>query len=148
MFDESVILLDIDVKDSTEALKYISNELIKKNIVKETFQNAILKREIDYPTGLKTDVIGLAIPHTDAEYVNKTQIAFARLKNPVLFRQMGDGEEVEVKFIFMLALKEAHSQLEILQKLVEFVQDQNEVNELLQLNDKNKIINSLEKFGI
>jgi Phosphotransferase system mannitol/fructose-specific IIA domain (Ntr-type) len=115
MFDEEIVLLDIAPKDSTEALGMVADELIKKDVVKESYKDAVIKREKEFPTGLNAPSLGIAIPHTDAIHVNKPQIAIARLAQPVKFLQMGDGADVEAKLIFMLALKEPHAQLETLQ---------------------------------
>lgn len=144
MFDENVVLLDIQAKDSTEALSIVADELEKKNIVKDTYKNAIIQREKEFPTGLNAPNCGIAIPHTDAIHVNKQQIAIARLLTPVKFLQMGDGADVEAKLIFMLALKEPHAQLETLQKLMSLIQNETAVNGLLDAKDSDVVIKILK----
>ncbi|CAJ1190880.1 PTS family fructose mannitol porter component IIA [Companilactobacillus paralimentarius DSM 13238 = JCM 10415] len=145
MFDEEIVLLDITPKDSTEALSIVSDELIKKNVVKESYKDAIIKREEEFPTGLNAPSCGIAIPHTDAIHVNKPQIAIARLAQPVKFLQMGDGADVEAKLIFMLALKEPHAQLETLQKLMALIQNETAVAELIAAKDSKTVINVLKE---
>ena len=145
MFDEEIVLLDITPKDSTEALSIVSDELIKKNVVKESYKDAIIKREEEFPTGLNAPSWGIAIPHTDAIHVNKPQIAIARLAQPVKFLQMGDGADVEAKLIFMLALKEPHAQLETLQKLMALIQNETAVAELIAAKDSKTVINVLKE---
>ena len=145
MFDEEIVQLDITPKDSTEALSIVSDELIKKNVVKESYKDAIIKREEEFPTGLNAPSCGIAIPHTDAIHVNKPQIAIARLAQPVKFLQMGDGADVEAKLIFMLALKEPHAQLETLQKLMALIQNETAVAELIAAKDSKTVINVLKE---
>lgn len=140
MFDEKVILLDLDTIDWRSALNKVANVLITKKIVKTSYKQAIVEREEKFATGLLTQVIGVAIPHTDAKYVNKDQIAFARLKNPVRFKQMGDESTIEVKLIFMLALKEAHTQLATLQKLMVLFQNESLIKRLLLAPDNATVI--------
>ena len=75
--------------------------------------------------------------HTDVEHVNKEQIAIMTLENPVSFYQMGTNDvEVSVKIIFMLALKEAHSQLTILQQLIEILQDKEIMENLMDMDER------------
>ena len=58
------------------------------------------------------------------------------LENPVSFYQMGTNDvEVSVKVIFMLALKEAHSQLTILQQLIEILQDKEIMERLMNMDE-------------
>ncbi|KRN93504.1 PTS sugar transporter subunit IIA [Pediococcus stilesii] len=148
MLDEEIVLLDLKAENQTDALEKIADALYEKGIVKDSYKNAVVNREKDYPTGLQTPIIGVAIPHTDAEHVNKSQIAVARLKDPVHFLQMGDGEDVSAKLIFMLALKEAHAQLEVLQKLVALIQDEEAVKSLLNLDDPHQITQKLIDYGL
>ncbi len=64
---------------------------------------AILQREAQFPTGLPVTPYGVAIPHTDGTYVLKPQLAFASLKNPVVFQEMGNrSREIQVTFILCL----------------------------------------------
>lgn len=91
--------------------------------MKDSFAENVLKREEVFPTGLLINDVGIAIPHTDAEHVNDSQIAFMSLKKPVTFYEMGTADkEISVSLIFMLALKEPHAQLEMLQKLITMFQ--------------------------
>lgn len=145
MFDEEAILLDIKGADATDVLSQMADVLYKKDVVKDTYKEALLTREVDYPTGLQVERIGVAIPHTDAVHVNKDQIAFARLTEPVVFRQMGDGVEVQVSLVFMLALKEAHAQLATLQKLVSLIQDEAVIKQLTTSNSISDVKQILEK---
>lgn len=78
--------------------------------MKDSFAENVLKREEVFPTGLLINDVGIAIPHTDAEHVNDSQIAFMSLKTPVTFYEMGTADkEISVSLIFMLALKEPHA---------------------------------------
>lgn len=121
MFDRDILLFNQDAKDYVEALTNITRVLLQHNVVNNLFLNAILQREQEYPTGLGlSNGMGVAIPHTDSDKVRYNQIGFMTLKKPVIFRQMGsETDEVAVSMIFVLCLKSAHSQLDLLQKLME-----------------------------
>lgn len=124
---------EADVKE--EILSELGKRLIEKGWVKEGFIQSILDREKAFPTGLPTAPFGVAIPHTDGHMVNHPGIAFASLKKPVKFLAMGsDSVLVEVKLVFMLALKSPEDQLDMLQKLVALFQNPDTVEKLAKAN--------------
>ena len=63
-----------------EALQKLSEELRKKQCVTDDFYQNIIRREEIFPTGLAINGMGVAIPHTDSQYVNESQVAFMSLK--------------------------------------------------------------------
>jgi len=148
MLTDKVVLLDAAMPDKETALATVADQLLASGAVKESYKPALLQREIDFPTGLATESIGIAMPHTDAEHVNYDQIGVMRLAEPVTFQQMGDGQEIQAKFIFMLALKEAHAQLDMLQKLVALIQDADKMAALAQAADADGVIAILANAGI
>lgn len=118
-FDENLVVIDLEATDNKDALTKLATVLKEKDVVKDSFTTAILKRETVYPTGLMCEELAVAIPHTDAEHVNKQAIAVAILKEPVQFVQMGtENDLVDVKIMFMMAIKEPHKQMDFLQALM------------------------------
>lgn len=118
-FDEDLVKVDLHAVDRNDALIQLATLLEQKGVVQDTFAAAMIDREDTYPTGLMCEVLGVAIPHTDAEHVHKQAVAIAILKEPVQFIQMGTEEDrVDVKIIFMLAIKEPHKQIDLLQALM------------------------------
>jgi len=115
---EDCIIENLEAAAKEEALTIMSNMLLSKGYVKETFPAAILERERLYPSGLPMEGHKIAIPHTDAEHVNRSVILFARLAQPLEFSSMGDPDEkLQVSLISMFALaekKEIGKMLEIL----------------------------------
>lgn len=135
-FSEEVILFNKYVSDKEEALKLLSDQLKDKDLVEDNFYRGIIEREKNYPTGLQVGDIGIAIPHTDSDKVKKAQLGFLSLKQPVIFKDMGDANnEIEVSMIFMLALKDPDSQLTMLQKLIGLFQDKTLINRLKQCTE-------------
>ncbi len=145
-FDESIILLDVEAETRDEVLTTIGDNLVNKHLVRPSFVPAIIERENEFPTGLPTAGVSVAIPHTDVEHVIQKNISVAILKDEVEFGVMGDdSEQVPVKIIFMLAMDEAHSQLSLLQKLMQIFQDENELRNLVKQTDKAAIKRILEE---
>ena len=115
---EDCVIERLEATTREEALNYLSNLLLSRGYVKESFPAAILERECHYPSGLPMEGHKIAIPHTDAEHVNKSVILFARLAQPLEFCSMGDPDEkLEVSLVSMFALaekKEIGKMLEVL----------------------------------
>ena len=104
---EDCIIERLDAASKEEALNTMSNILLKRGYVKESFPEAIIEREKHYPSGLPMEGHKIAIPHTDADHVNKSIILFARLAKPLEFASMGDPDEkIQVSLISMFALAE------------------------------------------
>lgn len=123
--DKKVVLINVAETDKASILKKMADKLENAGYVKKSFIDGILKREEIFPTGLQANGFGVAIPHTDAEHVNSPMIAIATLKNPVKFNMMGGEKEdkVDVKIIFMLAMKDGNAQVMLLKKLMGVIQD-------------------------
>lgn len=139
-FDESIILLDVEAKTKEEVLEVVGKNLVDLGLVKESFIPAIIKREGEFPTGLPTAGVAVAIPHTDVEHVNKKTISVAVLKEPVEFGIMGDNTSTtNVQLIFMLAMDKVDSQLSLLQKLMQVFQDEASLKYIVSQTDKTKI---------
>ena len=118
-----------------EVLEQMASALQEEGYVKETFSDAIIQREISFPTGLPMGGINVAIPHTDPEHVNKAGFCLGILDKPVTFNVMAtEGEKVDVSVVFMLAIKRKEDQLENLQKLIAICQDQEMLKALLSKN--------------
>ncbi|MBO0437184.1 PTS sugar transporter subunit IIA [Vagococcus fluvialis] len=136
LFDESVINFQINPSSQEELLSSLSDQLLEKGVVKDTFVTGIIDREKNFPTGLPVQPFGVAIPHTDNEHVVKEQIGFASLKEPVKFKIMGsDSDYVDVSLVFILALKYPDKQLDMLQKLITLFQNEGVLNQLYECNE-------------
>jgi galactitol PTS system EIIA component len=140
LFDETLILKDIEANSCEETLKIMASNLCKLGIVKESYINAVIEREKTYATGLPTNGCSVAIPHTDIEHVNKKAISLGILKAPVEFGIMGeDSVKTPVKLVFMLAMDQNHSQLELLQNLMQVFQNEKILTTLSTEDSKTKI---------
>lgn len=139
--DKSVIVPDLEAKTWEDVMKNLGQKLIDAGYSKESYIDALIAREKDFPTGLDIDGLGVAIPHTDVSHVNKAGIAIGVLKEPVTFIQMGtDDEEVGVKLIFMLAVTDPNAHIDELQRIIEIIQDKGVLEKLFTVTDKETII--------
>lgn len=144
---EDLIFLDFEAKDKLDLIEKMATYAKEKGYVKETFLEAILKREEVYPTGLRGENLTIAIPHTDAVHVNEPGIFFTRVKDTVKFKEMGLGvNDVDVKLVFMLLIKEPKAQVSMLSNLMGLFAKEEEVNILTNSNDKDEIFETLVRI--
>lgn len=93
--------------------------------VRDSFGRAVLEREKVFPTGLPTEPVGIAIPHTDCEHVNRGAIAVGILPEPVAFQEMGclDDSFVDAHAIVVLAIHDPEAVVGVLRELAMSFQD-------------------------
>lgn len=122
LFRENLIFLLDEEKDYSEReiLQYIGGKLTELGYAKESFTEALLEREEQYPTGLAIVPYPVAIPHTDPGHVYHPCVCMVRLKRGVEFHEMVDTEsKVKVNFIFCIALPGGEKQTDVLQNLMD-----------------------------
>ena len=144
--DKSVIVPDLEAETWEDVMKSLGQKLINEGYTKESYIDALLTREKDFPTGLDIEGLGVAIPHTDVSHVNKAGIAIGVLKKPVTFIQMGsDDEEIGVKLVFMLAVTDPNAHIDELQRIIEIIQDKDVLEKLFTVTDKDTIIEVIKE---
>lgn len=147
LFTKDLILLDYEANSKEEILRHMAGILEEKEYVKDTFYENLIKREGIYPTGLKANDIEIAIPHTDSIHVKKGAIFFARLKNPVVFKEMGTGEnDVNVKLIFMLLIHDPKAQVNTLSNLMGIFSQKERLEILNTSKDLDEIYKNLSEL--
>lgn len=147
MLHEDLIYMDYPSKDREILLEELSEILKEKGYVKESYQRAILEREQKYPTGLNTPGIPLAMPHAEAEHVNKPAILVARFTEPVTFKEMGNsGNDVQAKFVFMLAVSDPEGHLATLSQFMSIFSQEEKLKALYAINDKKTLMKELGKI--
>ena len=134
-FDESLVVVIDEPGSCTDVEKQLAGVLFESGYVRESYAQAIVDREASYPTGLEFGERSIAMPHCDIEHVNGPAICMGVLKKPVAWHRMDDPESTcNAELVIMLALNEAHAHLEMLQKVIAFVQDQELVAKVIEAN--------------
>ena len=121
---ENLIATGLACATREEAIRHMADMLLNAGCVKPSFPQAVLDREVIYPTGLPFP-IGVAIPHTDAEHVVYSAIAVGVLNQPVRFIEMGSdtGNEIDVRIVCMLAIQKAELIIPLLRELIKDFQN-------------------------
>lgn len=143
---DSLIIPSLDVSTFEDVMKEVGGALIKEGYAKESYIEALIKREKEFPTGLDINGVGVAIPHTDVSHVNEAATAIAVLNKPVKFIQMGtDDEPVDVSLVFMLAVVNPSAHIDHLNRILSIIQDTEVLKQLLEVKDKQQIINIIKE---
>ncbi|MDR1033413.1 MAG: PTS sugar transporter subunit IIA [Bifidobacteriaceae bacterium] len=143
---ENLVSVNSDAETQRQILKDLASRLYKGGFVKDSYMNAVIGREILYPTAIDMNGIGVAIPHTDTNHVNEAKIAVATLKKPVTFIQMATQDvEVPVTILFMLAITNPDKHIELLQRIVAIIQDEEVLHKLQSANTAQQIIDVIRE---
>ncbi|WP_329886714.1 PTS sugar transporter subunit IIA [Pseudoramibacter faecis] len=142
---KDLILTDLDAKTPDDVFDKMGGLLTEKGYTKATYVQALKDRERDYPTGLNIEGIGVAIPHTPVEHVNKAATCIAVLKNPVTFIEMGMDDEVPVKLVFMLAVVDPNAHIDDLTQIVAIIQDKNVMDALTSSQNTEEMIDIIRQ---
>jgi PTS system galactitol-specific IIA component len=134
---EENILVNVDASSREEVISLLGSLLTTNGFVKDTYTQAVQDREIIFPTGLQTSTLGVAIPHTNPEHVNRSTVAIATLIRPVLFQAMGNpGESINVEVVMMLAIDQPQKVVEVLRKVIFILEDEEALNGLSRASNK------------
>lgn len=140
-FSADDILLQLEASDQRDALSKICAHLLAEGKIKPDYEEHLLARESEYPTGLELGELNVAIPHTDWEYSNTTQIVVATLAHPVTWHSMEDSDEtLEVGIVILSLFNEPSHQLEALQGIMRVVQAQQSVAEIANAQSPQQVI--------
>lgn len=142
---KEAVILGLEATTSEEVIRELGGKLQKQGYVKDNFVEAALEREANMPTGLPLGgEINAAIPHVDIEYVNKSALGLATLKEEVVFYNMVESDvEVPCRLIFMLALDQPKSQIEMLQSVAAVLQDPEIIKKLVNAETAEAIFDIL-----
>lgn len=144
-WDKDLIFCQERVQTKEEAIHKLAKAMRNKGFVKEDYEQAVLKRENKYPTGLKLNKYNIAIPHTNPEYVYQLSVGIMTLKNEVYFHQMDDPEkEIGVKIIFLLALQ-GHQHIKMLSKMITLCSKASFVDELVHAKSNEALLSAMKK---
>lgn len=148
-FDQRLCMFHQNVESQDALFRMMTEKMLDAGCVKENYYDGISNREKEYPTGLLVNGTGFAIPHTDSDKVNKSQICFTSLEKPIEFEDMVDTEhKIQVELVFMLAMAQPHEQVDTLQNLIALFQDEEKVRQLKECNTEEKFMQILNSAGI
>ena len=148
LFTPELVFFDFEAKDRFEFFSKMSEILVEKGYVKDTWLDAILTREKNYPTGLQFEHIAVALPHVDPENLVKPYIAVIKPKEPIVFEGMaGIGGDVPAELIVNLGLlAHAEGQVAVLQALMGVFMDEASVADITAQTTPEGMVETMRKY--
>lgn len=122
---KSLVRVHRSYSDRESALRDMANRFVEQGFARASYPQAIIDRERIYPTGLPAEAFDIAISHCDSEHVIESAIGVTILDEPVEFEMMGGMSDapLNVRVLFMLAIKDPKAQVPTLQKMMAVIQN-------------------------
>ncbi|WP_342259347.1 fructose-specific PTS transporter subunit EIIC [Spiroplasma endosymbiont of Dioctria linearis] len=119
LFGKQISFFNVDLKSKDEVIEFLSKSLEKEKYIKsiDDFKAAVYKRESEGSTGVGD---GIGIPHVLNPTVEKSAIAFVKLKNKVDWQSL-DDQPVDLVFMIMTNGKDGNEHLTALADLSGFL---------------------------
>ena len=146
MFKEELVSINVEVDSKEQLFSYVAKRLKEGRYVKDSYLEGITKREEEFPTGLITKNLNIALPHSDPEHIREPFIYVVRINNDVTVKQMGDNQEMKVKDFFFLGIKEPSGQVGVLQSLMNLFMNDDFVKEYIEAQSQEEIFNTIKKY--
>ncbi|MCI6277123.1 MAG: PTS sugar transporter subunit IIA [Clostridium sp.] len=146
MINREMIVLDSELKDRNDVIKYLSEKARTLGYISDMdkYVEAVKKREAEFSTAIGYEV---SIPHGKSESVNEAFIAFLRSKNGLYW---DDNKESEVKLVFLLGVPESKKEtlhLKILAQISRRLMDEEFREKLIKSDYKQvyELLHEIEK---
>ena len=145
MLRKELIKIGLDGADCKEVLLTMGQEFVNVGVAKETYPQALVDREANYPTALPAKAFDIATPHTFAEHVNEPAVGIAILAHPVEWQQMGSPEiTLHPQVIFMLAVTDPKQQIGTLRKIMMLIQDPERLAKIKDLKTVDEVYEAVK----
>lgn len=127
----NLVFKNLECESFKDVLATVSEKLVKLDFAGEEFEEALLIREKDYPTGLQLEGYTAAIPHGGAEFVKKDFISVVTLKKPIVMSRMDNPEKtLTVDTLFILGFGSSDLHLTALRQLMETIQNKETMEQI------------------
>lgn len=148
LFTPELVFFDFEASDRVDFFTKMSQILMDKGYVKESWLDAIMTREKNYPTGLAFEHISVALPHVDPEHLVKPYIAVIKPKEPVVFEGMaGIGGDIPAELIVNLGLlAHAEGQVAVLQALMGVFMEEDTVADIRAQTTPEGMVDTMKKY--
>ena len=145
MLQPELVFLNIEASDRNALYSKVAEKLMKLGYVKDTYEAALNKREDEFPTGVVSDFISIALPHANPENINKPFVVIVTTKEPIKMLQMGYNTEEEAKTFFFLGIQHSEDQLTLLQEFMALIQDKDFVADFESITDESEMYQYIAK---
>ena len=147
LFDRDLVVCDMQASSDTEVFEKAAALLRARNLVKDSFLEAICERERNFPTGVPVGEVNVAIPHVESRHVNGSAVLAITLRDLVPFSSMVDREQkIGVGLVFILVLQHGKMHLTMLQNLMKIVQSPEIISALRAEHEVERVYEMLRPY--
>ena len=142
LLDPAITFIQIDFQNLNKLLLYLGTKLYETGYVSDGYTKQLLENEKKFPTGIPT-VVPFAIPHAEQKFSLKNGILIATLKNPVIFREMGNADKkLNVQIVLIPVFStETEENIEFFDSLLRKISNPKIANKILQATTKEELYN-------
>ena len=142
--ESDLIFLNEGNLSREDLFEKVSNKLLEKNLVQESYLDAVIARENNHPTAMQLAKMVVAIPHVDVEHVKEERLIVATSLGGVEFKSAEDhGENINANIVFFLLLKNKDDHLQFLVKLMGLFRNTEVMEQILNAVQPDEIISTL-----
>ncbi|MBP2631375.1 MAG: fructose transporter subunit [Firmicutes bacterium] len=154
LFEKNLIFQE-DFKDINEAFGTMAKRFAQADLVKNSYEESIKKREKEYPTGIDLSIIGgclpnVAIPHTEREHCKVTKVVLVKLNQGISTGNMMNPVQrlQNVRYLFMILNSADSEQAGILSRIMEIVTNIDDINALEKAETVESLYKVVEKYKL
>lgn len=143
LLNKEVIELNIKCIDWKDAIRKGAESLIKKDFIEKRYPEAIISN-FEKLGPYMVIAPGIVLSHARPEDgVKKLSLSFTTLKEPINF---GSEMNDPVKFIITLAAIDNTSHMKVIQKLMEFLMNAEDLGKLMNAKEIEEVIEIINKY--
>lgn len=126
------IFFGVEAPDRNVLFTQLERRLRPLGVITDDWLQKIVSREEQYPTGLQTSTIAIALPHAD-NCVVEPYISVVKPLHAVVFEPMANiGSAVEASLVVNLGLTRDGGQVEALQELMNLFMSEDAVEDIMR----------------
>lgn len=147
LFSPDLVFFDLEAADRQEFFEKLAGRLAERDLIQDSWLEAICEREKNYATGLSFPSVQVAIPHVDPEHIKRPYIAVIKPKTPIVFEAMaGMGDDVPAQLIVNLGVMRDGGQVAVLQKLMNIFMNEDYAAELIGITDAQGMVDAFGRL--
>ncbi len=143
LFSPDLVFFDLEAADRQEFFEKLAERLAERDLIQDSWLEAICEREKNYATGLSFPSVQVAIPHVDPEHIKRPYIAVIKPKTPIVFEAMaGMGDDVPAQLIVNLGVMRDVGQVAVLQKLMNIFMNEGYAAQIMAASDPQQVVDA------
>lgn len=147
LFSPDLVFFDLEAADRQEFFEKLAERLAERDLIQDSWLEAICEREKNYATGLSFPSVQVAIPHVDPEHIKRPYIAVIKPKTPIVFEAMaGMGDDVPAQLIVNLGVMRDGGQVAVLQKLMNIFMNEDHTAQIMAASDPQQVVDAFGRL--